>query len=130
MSPKETSPVSTLQPDQCQLNLCVKVITQIMLGEVSDNASWVKVKVAEFLVGDASGCVILKAIDEQISLLVPQTTVLLQNARIEMYRGFMRLIVDNNANGAIIPVDEGPESVNTDKNVSLVEYQYVPGICV
>ena len=47
-----------------------------------------------------------------------------------MYRGFMRLIVDNNANGAIIPVDEGPENVNMDKNVSLVEYQYVPGICV
>ncbi|CAG8791982.1 582_t:CDS:2, partial [Acaulospora morrowiae] len=80
-----------MKPDQHQVNLRVKVVAQIVIGEVADYSTWSKIKVAEFLVGDSSGCIIVKAMDDQISLLQPQTNVAIHNARVEVYRGFMRI---------------------------------------
>ncbi|CAG8671799.1 1483_t:CDS:2 [Dentiscutata heterogama] len=145
MSPKLTktyTEVVNLQPEQHQVNLRVKVIAQIMFGEVDEGESTLsKIKVAEFLVGDSSGCIIVKAINEQISLLQPQTCVLIHNARVEMYRGFMRIVVDQNTNAEIKPFGEaGDDKVahangkgddiqpNLEKNRSLTEYQYVPHV--
>ncbi|CAG8594978.1 7417_t:CDS:2 [Gigaspora margarita] len=186
MSPKSNqtyTEVVNLQPDQHQVNLRVKVIAQIMFGEVEDDkvgevkdgnvgeiedgneTTLSKIKVAEFLVGDSSGCIIVKAINgiyqfiyiknnistkiepflsnsllEQISLLEPQTCVMIHNARVEMYRGFMRIVVDQNTNAEIKPFGEASDDKvahangnddiqpNLEKNRSLTEYQYVPQV--
>ncbi|CAG8504915.1 4579_t:CDS:2 [Diversispora eburnea] len=86
--------ICELQPEQYQVNLCVKVIAKIMISEVDDYTTWTKIKVAEFLVGDSSGY--------QIPLFQPETNVILHNARVEMYRGFMRIVIDQNTNAKII----------------------------
>ncbi|CAG8766353.1 30395_t:CDS:2 [Racocetra persica] len=144
MSPKyKDMEVATLSPDQHQVNLRVKVIAQIMFGEVDDGnkSTLSKIKVAEFLVGDSSGCIIVKAINDQISHLQPQTCVLIHNARVEMYRGFMRIVVDQNTDAEIKPFGEASDDKatnangkaddiqpNLEKNCSLTEYQYVPHV--
>ncbi|CAG8735083.1 14211_t:CDS:2 [Cetraspora pellucida] len=135
--------VAKLLPDQHQVNLRVKVLAQIMSGEVDDGneSTLSKIKVAEFLVGDSSGCIIVKAINDQISLLQPQTCVLIHNARVEMYRGFMRIVIDQNTNAEIKPFGEASDDQvtqansrgddiqpNLEKNYSLTEYQYVPHV--
>ncbi|CAG8488439.1 11065_t:CDS:2 [Scutellospora calospora] len=162
MSPKAYVKVVDLLPDQHQVNLRIKVIAQIMFGEVDDSNKSTKnveqpqttntedlntpkkkpepvfdlskIEVAEFLVGDSSGCIILKAINDQISLLQPQTCVFIHNARVEMYRGFMRIVVDQNTNAEIKPFGEATDDKeddiqpNLEKNCSLTEYQYVPHV--
>ncbi|GBB93480.1 hypothetical protein RclHR1_02180022 [Rhizophagus clarus] len=124
-------PIAELKPDQHQVNLKVKVIAQIIIGEVDDFPTWTKIKVAEILIGDSTGCIIMKAMNDQINLLQPNTTVNIQNARVEMYRGFMRIVVDQNINAEITIEDNNDNSINNinlEKNLSLVEYQYVPHV--
>ncbi|CAH1766827.1 2202_t:CDS:2, partial [Entrophospora sp. SA101] len=111
-----------------------------MSGETDDYLTWSKIKVAEFLVGDSSGCIIVKAFNEQISLLEPNSIVLIHNARVEMFRGFMRIVIDRNANSEIKLIDNNAMIVdkdlsilenlnpNVDENISLIEYQYVPNV--
>jgi hypothetical protein len=65
--------------------------------------------------------------------LQPNTTVNIRNARVEMYRGFMRIVVDQNISAEITIEDSNENSIsniNLEKNLSLVEYQYVPHVVV
>ncbi|CAG8520497.1 1313_t:CDS:2 [Gigaspora rosea] len=136
MSPKSNqtyTEVVNLQPDQHQVDLRVKVIAQIMFGEVEDG------KVGEVKDGNV-GEVEDGNETKQISLLEPQTCVMIHNARVEMYRGFMRIVVDQNTNAEIKPFGEASDDKvahangnddiqpNLDKNRSLTEYQYVPQV--
>ncbi|CAG8723564.1 11294_t:CDS:2 [Ambispora leptoticha] len=161
--------VAEVLPAQHQVNLRVKVMQQIMLGVIDDrdangdsNSNFQKnLKIAEFLVADSSGCMIVKAVgDHQIHLLQSSlppssTTLAIHNARVEMYRGFMRIVVDHIAKGEIIPltfddivirdssshnqqsnnnnsngtmsgVNGKSITLNLENNMSLIEYQYVP----
>lgn len=48
-----------------------------------------------------------------------------------MYRGFMRIVVDQNTSAEITIEDNNENSINDinlEKNLSLVEYQYVPHV--
>ncbi|CAG8568943.1 11047_t:CDS:2 [Funneliformis caledonium] len=86
MSPISYTPVEELKPDQHQVNLKVKVIAQIILGEVDDYS--------------------------QINILQPNAMVLIHNARVEMYRGFMRIVADQNINAEIKPVKDNWIMIN------------------
>ncbi|RIA94499.1 hypothetical protein C1645_817993 [Glomus cerebriforme] len=131
MAPISYIPVVELKPDQHQVNLKVKVIAQIIIGEVDDYSTWSKIKVAEILIGDSTGCIIMKAMNDQINLLKANTIVSIHNARVEMYRGFMRIVVDQNTSAEIIPIEDSNENINNvnlERNLSLIEYQYVPHV--
>jgi hypothetical protein len=67
---------------------------------------------------------------DQINLLRPNTKVFIHNARVEMYRGFMRIVVDQNISAEIIPTEDEIGNVNLERNLSLVEYQYVPHVAL
>ncbi|KAG9299919.1 hypothetical protein G9A89_009647 [Geosiphon pyriformis] len=143
--------VVQVKPAQHQVNLRVKVINQIMLAECKDDSSSGSTKIAEFLVGDQTGCIIIKAIDDQVNLIQNQqlSMIAIHNARVEMYRGFMRIVVDYNTRGEILPIisslpnqeihdkdnisnkflhstNPAIMNPNLENNLSLVEYQYVP----
>jgi len=48
-----------------------------------------------------------------------------------MYRGFMRIVVDQNISAEITIGDNnenGMSNINLERNLSLVEYQYVPHV--
>ncbi|CAG8434981.1 7716_t:CDS:2 [Ambispora gerdemannii] len=66
MSSKNYIKVTEVLPAQHQVNLRVKVVQQIMLGviddEGADNDTRKNLKIAEFLVADSSGCIIVKAV--------------------------------------------------------------------
>jgi len=74
------------------------------------------------LVADSTGSVVLIAQDDQLNLLVPGKNYSLRNAKIVMFKGFMRLEVDEW--GKIVPINEiiNPK---VSKNVSLIEYELV-----
>ncbi|CAM8898889.1 unnamed protein product [Rhodiola kirilowii] len=51
-------------------------------------------RIAECLIGDETGTILFTARNDQVDLMKPDTTVILRNAKIDMFKGSMRLAVD------------------------------------
>lgn len=64
-------------------------------------------------------CVSLYAVD----LMKPDSTVILRNAKIDMFKGSMRLAVDKW--GRVEVTEPASFTVNEENNLSLVEYELV-----
>ena len=69
--------------------------------------------------GDVDNSVIFFAVD----LMKPDTTVILRNAKIDMFKGAMRLAVDKW--GRVEVTEPAEFVVKEDNNLSLVEYELV-----
>ncbi|GAB2215599.1 hypothetical protein Droror1_Dr00019988 [Drosera rotundifolia] len=80
-------------------------------------------RVAECVVGDETGTVVFTARNEQVDLLKPGETVIIRNAKIDMFKGTMRLAVDKW--GRIEITEPATFVVKEDNNLSLVEYELV-----
>lgn len=65
------------------------------------------------------GCCILYAVD----LMKPDTTIILRNAKVDMFKGSMRLAVDKW--GRVEVTEPAQFVVKEDNNLSLVEYELV-----
>jgi len=115
--------VSDLKPGTHGHNLKVKVVSaNIVLEKTrSDNT---KTRIAECLVGDNTGCVILTARNDQIDRAQPGKTIFVRNAKVDMFKGFMRIAVDK---WGKIEASNEPATfqVNTDNNLSNIEYELV-----
>ncbi|OIT33614.1 PREDICTED: uncharacterized protein At4g28440-like [Nicotiana attenuata] len=80
-------------------------------------------RLAECLVGDDTGSILFTARNEQVDMMKPDATVILRNAKIDMFKGSMRLAVDKWGRVEVTePADFG---VNEENNLSLVEYELV-----
>ncbi|MED6130624.1 hypothetical protein PIB30_002742 [Stylosanthes scabra] len=79
--------------------------------------------IAECLIGDETGTIIFTARNEQVDLMKTGTTVILRNAKIDMFKGSMRLAVDKW--GRIEVTEPAKFTVKEDNNLSLVEYELV-----
>ena len=84
-----------------------------------------------------NGCVTLKIVDLEpiifngnksfmfytVDLMKPETTVIIRNAKIDMFKGSMRLAVDKW--GRVEATEPAKFVVKKDNNLSLVEYELV-----
>ncbi|CAM0912313.1 unnamed protein product [Alopecurus aequalis] len=117
--------VDDLKPQTHGHNLTARVLSArtILDKPLSSQASR-RFQVAECLVGDHTGTVLFTARNQQIEMVKPGNTVIFRNARIDMFKGTMRLAVDK---WGLIEVVEEPAGfvVNEDNNVSKVEYELV-----
>ncbi|KAI5657152.1 hypothetical protein M9H77_25945 [Catharanthus roseus] len=80
-------------------------------------------RIAECLVGDETGTILFTARNDQVDLMNPGNTVILRNAKIDMFKGSMRLAVDKW--GRIELTEPAQFAVKEDNNLSLVEYELV-----
>lgn len=80
-------------------------------------------RIAECLVGDETGTILFTARNDQVELMQAGNTVILRNAKIDMFKGSMRLAVDKW--GRIELTEPGNFAVKEDNNLSLVEYELV-----
>ncbi|CAA7035160.1 unnamed protein product [Microthlaspi erraticum] len=80
-------------------------------------------RIAECLIGDDTGCILFTARNDQVDVMKSGATVILRNAKIDMFKGTMRLAVDKW--GLIEVTDPVPFEVNRANNLSLVEYELV-----
>ncbi|KAK8692619.1 hypothetical protein V6N13_076075 [Hibiscus sabdariffa] len=80
-------------------------------------------RIAERLVGDETGTILFTARNDQVDLMKPGDTVIFRNAKIDMFKGSMRLAVDKW--GRIEVTDPANFVVKEDNNLSLVEYELV-----
>ncbi|KAE8656350.1 Drought-responsive family protein [Hibiscus syriacus] len=78
-------------------------------------------RIAECLVGDETGTILFTARNDQVDLMKPGDTVIFRNAKIDMFKGSMRLAVDKW--GLVEVTDTANFVVKEDNNLSLVEYE-------
>ncbi|XP_021890269.1 uncharacterized protein At4g28440-like [Carica papaya] len=117
--------VDQLKPGTSGHTLTVKVLeskTVLQKGRsVSQHLR--QTRIAECLVGDETGTIVFTARNEQVDLMMPNTTVILRNAKIDMFKGSMRLAVDKW--GRVEVTEPAKFVVKEDNNLSLVEYELV-----
>nr|GEX12952.1 hypothetical protein [Tanacetum cinerariifolium] len=75
------------------------------------------------LVGDETGVVVFTARNEQVDAMKEGSTVILRNAKIDMYKGSMRLAVDRW--GRVESTESADFSANVDCNLSLIEFELI-----
>ncbi|RAL45043.1 unnamed protein product [Cuscuta campestris] len=132
--------VDSLKPGTNGHNLTVKVINSVPIksnggagggrrggGRFSmslNSRSAVPQRIAECLVGDETGSIVFTARNDQVDTMAPGNTVIIRNAKIDMFKGSMRLAVDK---WGRVEVAAEPASfdVKEDNNLSLVEYELV-----
>lgn len=106
--------VEELNPNSRGIELTITIVEKLEQRDVTtrDGAAH---QVAEFLVGDETGCVILSLWDEAISSVEVGKAYTIGNGYITVFRNSMRISLGRQ--GTIAPAEEGPE-VNRDNNVS------------
>ncbi|KAJ0259818.1 hypothetical protein HA466_0061160 [Hirschfeldia incana] len=119
--------VDQLKPGTSGHTLTVKVVSQTSVPQKPNAASSSHHlrpnRISECLVGDETASILFTARNDQVDLMKPGATVNLRNAKIDMFKGSMRLAVDK---WGRIEVTEPVEmTVKEDNNLSLVEYELV-----
>ncbi|KZV53227.1 hypothetical protein F511_21484 [Dorcoceras hygrometricum] len=121
--------VDSLKPGTTGHTIIVKVVnSNTVLNKKPRNPNFrgpqnQNTRIAECLVGDETGTILFTARNEQVELMKPGNTVILRNAKIDMFKGSMRLAVDK---WGLVEVTEPANFVvKEDNNLSLVEYELV-----
>ena len=73
-------------------------------------------RVAEALVGDETGCVLLNLWDDQISVFNKGDVIEIKNGCTSLFRGFLRMNIGRR--GTVEKVDKEIGEVNTENNLS------------
>ncbi|XP_059290968.1 uncharacterized protein LOC132044490 [Lycium ferocissimum] len=126
--------VVQLKPGTVDINLIVKVLnTNVVVNKNQKTRQQSRrphicsqpqiTLVAESLVGDETGSILFTARNEQVDLMEPGNILLLYGAKIQMYRGSMRLAVEHHVQ--IVIAEPAEFAVNEENNLSLVEYELV-----
>ncbi|KAM7525074.1 hypothetical protein LguiA_014976 [Lonicera macranthoides] len=124
--------VNQLKPGTTGHTLTVKVLSATtVLDKKSRNttsfnrssASSAHTRIAECLIGDETATILFTARNDQVDLMKPGNTVILRNAKIDMFKGSMRLAVDKW--GRIEVTEPANFVVKEDINLSLIEYELV-----
>ncbi|BBH01730.1 hypothetical protein Prudu_012096 [Prunus dulcis] len=117
--------VELLKPETIGHTLVAKVLTSnpVLQKGRSVSQHLRQTRISECLIGDETGTILFTARNDQVDLLKPGTTVILRNARIDMFKGSMRLAVDKW--GRIEVTEPANFVVKEDNNLSLVEYELV-----
>ena len=117
--------VDQLRPGTSGHTLTVKVVSSKMVLQKGrlDGPQVRQMRIAECLVGDETGMIVFTARNDQVELMKPDTTVILRNAKIDMFKGSMRLAVDKW--GRVEVTEPASFTVKEVNNLSLVEYELV-----
>ncbi|XWS52111.1 hypothetical protein CRYUN_Cryun11dG0039000 [Craigia yunnanensis] len=130
--------VEQLKPGTSDHTLIVKVLSSNVVLQKGRSASQHlrQTRIAECLIGDETGSIIFTARNDQVAQLLssafckkrnvigpPGATVIIRNAKIEMFKGSMRLAVDKW--GRVEVTWPANFVVKEDNNLSLVEYELV-----
>uniref|UniRef100_A0A0E0KXD6 Single-stranded DNA binding protein Ssb-like OB fold domain-containing protein n=1 Tax=Oryza punctata TaxID=4537 RepID=A0A0E0KXD6_ORYPU len=117
-------PFIQLRPGTHGHNLLLKVVDSKMVLQRGGGPQGRHMRIAECLVGDETGIIVFTARNDQVDVMKPGASVDLRNAKIDMFKGSMRLAVDK---WGIVKAAESPAdfTVKEDNNMSLIEFELV-----
>ncbi|KAH9325395.1 hypothetical protein KI387_005573 [Taxus chinensis] len=116
--------VDQLRPGTSGHTLTLKVASSSMVLH-KGRTEGPPMRIAECSVGDDTGVIIFTARNDQVDLMKPGNTVILRNAKIDMFKASMRLAVDKWGRVEVTEPDEEGMQVREDNNLSLIEYELV-----
>jgi len=129
LSPSQGIKARDINPDSKNVNLVAKVHSATVVVDTERKSDKTRYRIAEVVVGDDTGSVVLTAKNDQIDLLQPGNTVEIRNGKIDMWKinpqsSYIRLIVDKwgKINAA---ATAATFTVNVADNASTVEYELV-----
>jgi len=115
--------VADLEPDSHGHNLQVICAdTKTVLDRPRFDGS--RLRIAEATIGDETGSVLFTARNEQIDCFTVGQSVIIRNAKVEMFRNHMRVAVDK---WGLIEISERKFDFKVDsaRNLSAVEYELI-----
>jgi len=117
--------IGDFEPEQKGVNVHAKVVeVKQVLEKTRIDGS--RLLIAEALIGDSTGVITLTLRNEQIPIVVQGSTITVRNAKIEMFKGHMRLSVDQwGLIEKAAQQDQVKDNIKSDNNMSLVEYELV-----
>ncbi|MBA0596436.1 hypothetical protein Gorai_013256 [Gossypium raimondii] len=120
--------VDQLRPGTSGHTVTIKVVnTKMVLQKGRPDGPQVRqIRIAESLVGDETGMIIFTARNEQafaVDFMKEGATLTLRNAKIDMFKGSMRLAVDKW--GRVEVAEPDSFKVKEDNNLSLIEYELI-----
>ncbi|KAI0492217.1 hypothetical protein KFK09_026486 [Dendrobium nobile] len=117
--------VDQLKPGTSGHTLVVKVVNSFSVLQKGRAASahLRQTRISECLVGDETGSIIFTARNDQVDIMTPVATVIIRNAKIDMFKGSMRLVVDKW--GRVEVTEPANFNVKEGNNLSLIEYELV-----
>eukprot|EP00210_Caulerpa_lentillifera_P002210 g2124.t1 len=115
--------VESLKPATKGHNLVVKVLTNIPISGGIIGRGGTSIRMSECLVGDETGVIIFTSRNAQVDMTQPGKYLILRNARIDMFRGSMRIAVDQ---WGKIEETTGDFTPKEDNNLSSEEFEMVP----
>ena len=113
--------VENLDPNSRRVNVSVKVVSKSEARETVSRMDGSTHRVVDALVGDETGCIYLTLWDDNIDKVEEGKNLAIKNGYINLFRGSMRLNIGRY--GSFEPVEEGPEEVNTENNLSEKEFE-------
>ncbi|EQC26611.1 hypothetical protein SDRG_15551 [Saprolegnia diclina VS20] len=121
--------VKDLVPGTHGHNLVARVLSAEIISE-KVQADGTTSRIAEVLIGDETGTIIVSAWNEQIDLFIVGRNVVVRNADVGVHRGFARLRVSKWGKLASHPdgiksTPKVPGKVLTENNMSAIEYELV-----
>jgi len=118
---KELIKVEKLGPNSREVNIVVKVVSKSEVRNVTGRDYSVH-RVADALVGDETGSVVLTLWDENIDKINEEATLRITNGYVNLFRGNMRLNIGRYGSYQIL--EETPiKEVNTENNLSEKRYE-------
>jgi len=108
--------VDALKPSLRSVNVTVKVVDIGDPHSVTSRKDIIVHRVAEALVGDETGSVLLNLWDDQIDTFNNDDVIEVQNGYTSLFRGFLRLNIGRH--GTAEKVDTEIGEVNTENNLS------------
>jgi len=120
-APAETKKVSELTPQTKSVNILVKVVSVGEPKEIPNRFGGEPKRVAEAVVGDETGTVILSLWQEQIGSVQVDDVFQIENGYVSLVQGHIHLNVGKY--GKITKSDKDIPTVNSEVNVSAAEHE-------
>jgi len=118
---KELVKIEKLGPNSREVNAIVKVVSKSEVRNVTGRDYSVH-RVADALVGDETGCVVLTLWDDNIDKVNEEATLQITNGYVNLFKGNMRLNIGRY--GSLQILKESPiTKVNTENNLSEKRYE-------
>ena len=108
--------IENLKTYSRRVNVKVKVLSKTESREVTSKRSGSTFNVAEALVGDETGCVLLDLWEDDIEKFDEGDVVSIRNGYVKLFRGSMRLNIGRY--GQAEKIEEDMPEVNTENNLS------------
>jgi len=108
--------INTLKPSLRKVNVTVKVVDIGKPLSITSKKDYSLHRVAEALVGDETGCVLLNLWDDQINAFNKGDVIEIKNGYTSLFRGFLRLNIGRR--GTAEKVNGRIEDVNMENELS------------